>query len=74
MKHTPHLFANPASCSLGHVHRENGVTPVRVFVEVVHGGCAHQLAPVQKVQSLLLGLHLYSSAGNIVAVRLCQVV
>lgn len=54
----PHLFANPASCPLGHIHREDGVAPVRVFVEVVHGGCAHQLTPVKKVQSLLLGLHL----------------
>ena len=53
-----YLFADPAPGPLGHVDREYGVAPVGLFVEVVLGGRAHQLAPVQKVQGFLLRLYL----------------
>lgn len=54
----PHLFTDSAFCPLSNVDREDGVAPVGVFVQVVHGGRSHQLAPVEEVQGLLLRLHL----------------
>lgn len=53
-----YLFADPASGPLGDVDREYGVAPIGLFIEVVLGGRAHQLTPVQKIQGLLLGLDL----------------
>lgn len=53
-----YLLANPAPGSLSNVYSKNGVAPVRLLVEVVHGRRTHEFAGVKQIERLLLRFHL----------------
>lgn len=53
-----YLLADPAPCPLSNVRREDGVTSVGVFIEVVHGSRPHEFTSVEEVQRLLFGFSL----------------